>query len=166
MPHEDIFTPQFARRAMRFICGRKGLPAYDEDLIQEALLRALSASRRVGYIQYPSAFFGKIMRDVLADFWRKKRPLEVELRPEWIATPEITIEENLDRKKTLDQIHRAIQCLDERDRTVLELFYFEDCSIRDIAHSLGMSESATKMVLMRNRRRLASILQAVPLQRS
>src|SRR5580698_10095092 len=68
--------PAEIRRLIRIATARTGAPIYDEDLAQEASLRALQAFQRVGQVTHPRAFLMKIVCDTVHDHWRRRRPAE------------------------------------------------------------------------------------------
>ncbi|MCH5299551.1 MAG: sigma-70 family RNA polymerase sigma factor [Ruminococcus sp.] len=53
----------------------------------------------------------------------------------------------------------TVMRLPEKYSTVIYLFYYEDMKISDIAHSLGVTESAVKIRLSRAREKLRKILE-------
>lgn len=55
----------------------------------------------------------------------------------------------------------AVKALNERDRTLIYLFYYEEMSIREIAASLGETEGAIKTRLSRARGKLSRTLKEV-----
>ena len=55
-------------------------------------------------------------------------------------------------------VARSVGQLSPMQRAVVVLFYWEDLSVFDIAHTLGVSESTVKQHLFRARNRLADLL--------
>ncbi len=60
--------------------------------------------------------------------------------------------ESPDLDVSLD-VGRALERLGKDDRLVLQLFYFEDMPVREIASALGLSPQAVRMRLSRGRKR-------------
>lgn len=58
----------------------------------------------------------------------------------------------LERDTSLD-VQNAMEQLSEDDRLVLQLFYFEDMSVREIAQVLSVKPEAVRMRLTRSRKR-------------
>ena len=58
----------------------------------------------------------------------------------------------LDRDEALD-VQQSLARLSEDDRLILQLFYFEDMSVRDIAKVLSIRQDAVRMRLSRSRKR-------------
>src|SRR5687767_1062351 len=94
---QDILTSELAGAVIRGLMRRTGSPLFDEDLEQEALLRILQATRRVGQIQYPKAFAVKIVQNTVQDYWRKRRRFEnLESIPEKILSYRPAFEVQID----------------------------------------------------------------------
>lgn len=75
---------------------------------------------------------------------------------------EVAVEEPDDRAGETDldtplDVGRVLSQLSQEDRLILQLFYFEDMSVRDIAKALSLSSAAVRMRLTRGRRRFLSL---------
>jgi RNA polymerase sigma-70 factor (ECF subfamily) len=151
--------PADVQRLIRFATKRTGTAVFDEDLTQEACLRALDASRRVGKVDYPRAFLMKIVLDTVRDHWRRKRPTENldDLDERFIGfTPALDL--LIDRKRKLCRLHRALRQLDPAKRHTIHLFYLEGLPVREIAGFQQRTVSAVKMDLLRGRKKLAELM--------
>ena len=58
----------------------------------------------------------------------------------------------------LQRVQDAVQSLPERQRTVLQLFYWQDQSVDEVAEMLGIPDGTVKTLLHRARQRLATLL--------
>ena len=56
-------------------------------------------------------------------------------------------------------LDEALRQLAEKDRLVIHLFYYEECSIREIARLMRSTEGAVRTRLTRARQRLGKILE-------
>ena len=56
-------------------------------------------------------------------------------------------------------LDEALRQLVEKDRLVLHLFYYEDCSTREIAKLMRTTEGAVRTRLTRARQRLGDLLK-------
>lgn len=72
-----LLTPENAARFIRRATLKTGSPLYDEDLVQDVLLAGVLAFRRLE-VRAPRAFFAKIVRNAVADHWRR-RPYSIQL---------------------------------------------------------------------------------------
>lgn len=68
---------------------------------------------------------------------------------------EILREEEQEQREwdTSLDVREALQRVSEDDRLILQLFYFEDFSLRQIAQILSITPNAAKMRLSRSRKR-------------
>src|SRR5207247_6790590 len=138
--------PSEIRFMVRLATRRTGAPLHDEDLEQDAMLKAVEAFRKQREIRHPRAFLMKIVRDAVRDHWRRRRCLEYfdaldELR--FAQLPRF--EDELDRRRQSEMLRQALLSIDEDKRTTIELFYSEDCSIAEIARLQNKSVSSVKM---------------------
>ena len=68
---------------------------------------------------------------------------------------------DLHEKERKKVINEAIYKLNEEDRIILTLFYFEELSIKEISKIVNLSNDNIKIKLFRSRKKLASILKHV-----
>src|SRR5436190_19959757 len=159
--------PSEIRFMVRMATQRTGAAVRDEDLEQDAMLKVIEAFRKQRHVRHPRAFLMKIVRDAVRDHWRRRRPSEDlsacdEMR--FAQLPQL--EDELDRRRQVDLLRRALFAMEEDKRVMLELFYFRDCSIAEIARLQSKSLSAVKMQLVRSRRLLAKIVRALSNKKS
>src|SRR5436309_2836796 len=156
---ESVLTPDFAQAIVRVMAGALTLSLL-EDLAQEALLKGIEAFRR-NQVEYPSAFFAKIIRDTICDHWRRERvwlPLEsIDPRKHSLV---LHIEERLDLNKRIEQLRKALRSLSPRERQLIHLFYGEGFSLTQLSAMLGKSISAVKMTLFRARSKIRRAITA------
>ncbi|OFH98054.1 RNA polymerase sigma-D factor [Clostridium acetireducens DSM 10703] len=50
-------------------------------------------------------------------------------------------EKNLEHKEQLEYLEKALNLLNEKDKTVLSLYYYEELTLKEIGKVLGVSES-------------------------
>ena len=89
-------------------------------------------------------------RDLLKSPWRKRR-VSLETLPE----------EPVFQEPQEEELYREVMALPEKYRTVLDLFYYEELSVREIAETLGIKESLVTTRLSRARARLRERLTEV-----
>jgi RNA polymerase sigma factor (sigma-70 family) len=157
---ESLLDRSYIRSVIRYATMRTGFPVLDEDLEQEAMLRVLRAIQRIPHINHPKAFVGKIVGDTVRDFWRKKRrPESPNLIPGQFLSFQQSFESRLDRKRSHDELHRCLHRLPRKVRLALELYYIQDCPVREVATALAVSHSAAKMTLLRGRQELRRMMK-------
>jgi RNA polymerase sigma-70 factor (ECF subfamily) len=157
-----IFSPSEFRRLIHVETRRTGNPIYDEDLAQEAALRALDAFRRAGEVKHPHAFLRKIVCDTVRDHWRhRQRPTEdIDAVDERLLSVQPQFEADLDRRRQRMALTSALNRLDAAKRTLITMFYEEGVSIPEIARRHDSTISAVKMQLLRARQELFRMLGA------
>src|SRR5258706_6110911 len=155
-----IFDPSEIRTLIHVATKRTGTPIHDEDLEQDIALQALEAFRRLDEVTHPHALLMKIVNDTVRDYWRRKRSSEdLANIDERFISHVPAFEFTLDQERRLELVRRALHRLPDSKRTLLELFYINECSIPEIAALQGRSVSAVKMELTRSRRCLAKIVR-------
>ena len=149
------------RVMVRAATQKTGAPLHDEDLEQEASLRAVEAFRRRD-VKHPRAFLMKIIHDTVSDHWRRRRVIEdiARIEESLFACP-FHAEAELDRHRQYDALRQALERLSTNKRRTVEMFYAEELSIVDIAVVQQRSVSAVKMDLLRSRRELARIVSTL-----
>ncbi|WP_438591120.1 RNA polymerase sigma factor [Faecalibaculum rodentium] len=79
-------------------------------------------------------------KDIRRAFWRRSRTA----LDESVAAPEF-------RSQISQELYEAVSSLPSKYRVTLQLYYYEDFSIREIAQLTGQSETAVKTRLSRGR---------------
>jgi RNA polymerase sigma-70 factor (ECF subfamily) len=140
-------------KAMFNICTRMTGNLIDaEDLLQESFILAF---RNLSQLKEPAQFGGWLKRIVVNECIRhgKKKIQWGEWNDELDDT--LANEETVWWKEvSMDMIHREIKALPDGCRQVFNLFVLEDFSHREIAESLGISESTSKSQYHRARQLL------------
>ena len=137
-------------------------PAAAEDVAQETLLAALATPPRdVEDRRRLRAWLGKVTHNQA--HLATRRSLRRRYREECVAREEGmgSTAEGVARSSVVLQLERAVQDLDPRSRRVVELRYFENVSIAEIAGLLGTSENAVRKRLWRARNQLRIRLESM-----
>ena len=69
--------------------------------------------------------------------------------------------EYLVEKERKETINKALMTLNEDERTILTLYYFEDMSVKEISKVVNLSADNIKIKLFRSRKKLYSVLSNV-----
>jgi RNA polymerase sigma-70 factor (ECF subfamily) len=152
--------PCEVRSLVRLVTRRTGWPLHDEDLEQDATLKAVEAFGRQFEVRYPHAFLRKIVSDAVRDHWRRRRPAEaLNSISEHRIAESPRFEERLDTERRLELLRQGLAQLDAPKRSMLDLYYEEERTVAEIARMQKKSISAVKMELFRARRLLAEIVR-------
>lgn len=160
-------TPAEIRSLIRIVTRRTGTPVHDEDLVQDVAVRALEARRRLKTITHPKALLMKIVHDVVRDHWRRRRPSEdIDGIDERFLSHAPQFEFEVDRRRSIELVRRAVAQLPAPKRKLIELFYVRGRSIVEIAQTQRRSISAVKMDLVRSRKSLSQIVRSLANKKS
>lgn len=124
-----------------------------EDAVQEVFLRLYTRQEPFETPEHLRRWLLRVTvnlcRDTLKSPWRRRR-VYLETLPE----PTFCQPEQL-------ELYREVMALPEKYRTVLDLFYYEELSTREIAEVLGIRQTAVTTRLTRAREQLKARLKEV-----
>lgn len=124
-----------------------GSPQDADDAVQEVFLRLYQRKGTFDGEEHLRRWLLRVTvnccRDTLKSPWRKRRT-------SWEEIPEIPV---FDRPEQA-ALYREVMALPEKYRTVLNLFYYEEFTAREIGELLGVDTSTVTTRLARARRRL------------
>ena len=152
---KETFTravEQYQNSIYRLALHTLGSGADAEDVVQEVFLRLFRRDEAFESEEHLRRWLlrvgANLCRDVLKSPWRRRRsPL-----PESLPAPAFEREDQR-------ALYEAVMALEEKYRTVLYLFYYEDLPVKDIAGLLGLRTSAVTTRLSRGRERLKAALK-------
>ncbi|MBI2599883.1 RNA polymerase sigma factor [Candidatus Daviesbacteria bacterium] len=129
-----------------------------KDLAQETFLKAWRAlptfsTGNGGSIQ---AFLFRIARNLIIDLSRKKIDLPLDTALEVEAREDI--EEQLDRKNDITLVQKALSKLQEEDKQIVILRFFEEMPTAQIAQVVGLSEGNLRVRLHRVLKKLKGMI--------
>lgn len=141
----DFYAANFGRvvAAVRVVADSAA-----EDVAQEAFIVAHHRWDEVSGLDVPYAWVRRVAFRIAG-----RRAARDRLRPElerMIGASDMSLALDLD----VDVV-AGLECMPAREATALWLYHLEDRSIVEVAERLGCSVGATKVFLMRSRRRLA-----------
>ncbi len=123
-----------------------------DDVVQDTLIRYHSLHKDYENEEHLKAWLIRVAinraKDITSSFWRKNKA-------EWEEyMNELPFEEPGDSR-----LFEAVMRLPEKYRTVIHLFYYEDYTVKEIAHILRRPEGTVKSQLDRGRKLLKITLQ-------
>jgi RNA polymerase sigma-70 factor (ECF subfamily) len=127
-----------------------GDAALAEDIVQEAWLRAVATWPHRGAPDHPRAWLFRVASNLLASHFRDKRPQTVD-------PAELALEDDRCCPETpwaAALVAWGLSRMRRRQAALIEAFYFEGKSTREIATECGLSERAVEGRLRRARQNL------------
>ena len=148
----------------RRVGGDRGLA---EDIVQDAWLRAIAVWPRRGAPDHPRAWLIRVARNLLVSHFRRRRPVPVD-------PAELELEDDSYCPETpwaAALVSWGLARLRKQQAQLLEAFYFDGKSTREIAQEYGLSERSVEGRLRRARQNLEKRLRPyvssdAPLQRA
>jgi len=105
------------------------------------------------------AYLFRIARNLIIDLSRKKREFSLAEYVE-IETEE-NHEEQIDKQDQIDKVKRALAKLEEIDRQIIILRYFEDMSHFEVARIIGIKEGALRVRTIRLLKKMKDIISTI-----
>ncbi len=162
--YEELYTPIF-----RFVYSKCSDRDLAEDLTQTVFMKSFRALEQFAEDSaYPIAYFYTIARNLLTDFYRKKKDVLITQKPdeenstslfENIQDGELTPENKLKQKDEKDFIIKLLDHLADNYREVLELKFLHDLSNKEIAKKLNKTEMNIRQIQVRALKKLKALLE-------
>lgn len=150
---EDILPlkDKLFRLAQRITFDR----AEAEDIVQDTLIRVWNKRDEWQQMDSIEAYCLTIARNLAIDRSQKMESQNLELTPETQEMPDAKMPDQLmEQNEQLSIIHRLINELPEKQRSILQLRDIEGKNYKEIAVILGLTEEQVKVNLFRARQRI------------
>lgn len=134
--------------------------ALTEDIVQETYLRALDGWKSRALPDEPLAWLKRVARNILIDHLRQRKRA---VPAEWGSSGAGGEPETAGDAFESLELFLAMTSLGRKKAAVLEAFYYDGMTVREIAAERGLSEKAVEGLLRRARLALKALL---PEQRS
>ncbi len=139
------------RLALRITFDR----AEAEDIVQDTLIRVWDKRDEWSQMDSVEAYCLTITRNLAIDRSQKKEAQNVELTLETQEMPDASVpDRQMERDEQLSIVHRLINELPEKQRSIVQLRDIEGKSYKEIAEVLGLTEEQVKVNLFRARQRI------------
>ena len=151
---------RYQTRLVNFLRQRTAVIADAEDLAQDTFIRAYENLHRYRDSGAFSTWLFTIARRLCINHGRNKRTQansEALHSVESAAIPPQQAASDAETKRLLWEV--AAEMLNERQMTVLWLYYVEDMSVAQVARVVDRSSVAVKMMLFRARKKLFPVLE-------
>ena len=123
------------------------------DIVQESVYKAIKNSDRVKQERFIKTWLWRIVMNTAVDFIRKNQ--------REVAVDEFLENGQEDRYQDFETIE-ALKILDEREKAVIVLRFFEEQKIPDIAKALNENVNTVKTILYRSLKKLKVELTECP----
>ncbi|MGC4175412.1 sigma-70 family RNA polymerase sigma factor [Demequina sp.] len=141
-PILDQVMRERAARLLAYAAMVTGDDAEAHDVLQEALVRSFSKRRAFAHVNAAEAYVRRAIPTVYLDGLRKRKSRERNharaYERDAATTPDV--EAQVD-------VQRALATLSPRERACVALRYFDDCTVQQVAHQLGIAEGTVKRYL-------------------
>lgn len=151
----DIY-PRLVRTLM-VACADRELAA---DIAQEALAKAYAQWGKVNSLDFPAGWVRKVAINGLRDEMRKRSRHKTSSQASIELSTLESIEKSLPTPMAIDFV-RALEELPDQQRIAATLAFVDDCSEKEIARAMGISQGSVKTHLYHARNALGnnSLLQ-------
>ncbi len=151
---------RYQTRLVNFLRQRTAVIADAEDLAQDTFVRAYENLHRYRDSGAFSTWLFTIARRLCINHGRKKRPRANSEALHSVESTAISPEQAASNAETSRLLWAvAAKMLNERQMTVLWLYYVEDMSVGQVARVVDRSSVAVKMMLFRARKKLFPVLE-------
>lgn len=128
--------------------------ADSQDIAQDILVKILEAELVLPFEKLRAWIYRSAVRAYIDKYRRDKRYHEI-LQKEFFR-PENFLSYD---QEGHDELYQAVEGLPSKYQQVIDLYYFQDMSIKEIAHILGAGQSWVKISLYRGRKQLRKMLE-------
>jgi RNA polymerase sigma-70 factor (ECF subfamily) len=126
-----------------------------EDVTQETWLRAVRAWRNGDAPDRPLAWLKTVARNLILNYYRRAPMVSMEsLSPDWESRYLTDAQSGEAQREASDALNWGLARLRPAQAELLETFYLDGRSVRDIAKEKGLSEKAVEGRLSRARKKL------------
>lgn len=119
------------------------------DVVQESAYKCICHAKQIHQEKYIKTWIWRVVINTAIDYSRKNsREIAVD------TVTEDYLEKPYQQKQETDGIYEALAVLEEREKSIIILYYFEGFKIREIAKILEMNTNTVKSVLYRSLKKL------------
>lgn len=141
-----------APRLLAYAAMVTGNDAEAHDVLQDALVKCFSKRRTFEHVNAAEAYVRRAIPNVYIDRIRRRRTRDT--ADQRSSQPELR-ESDID---TQMDVQRALATLSPRVRTCMVLRFYDDLTVPQIAHTLGLAEGTIKRYLSDGAASLAAVL--------
>ncbi len=160
-----VIYDQFSQPLYRFIRAKTSGNQQAEDLLQETFIKAWKGlplfNPDAGSF---SGWLYKIALNAITDHYRKNSRIiqTVEIFDNLDAPASLNSEQDLDKNLSSEKLRQMLSQLPDNYRTVLELRFLSDLSIKETAQALNKSSLSVRMAQHRALKKLQTLIKQYP----
>ncbi len=124
-----------------------------KDIAQDVLLKMLESDFLLPQEKMRSWMYRVALRKYIDYYRRKKRYQDI------VTTEFLSNQIQYDQTCDYDNLYQALEELPQNYRLVIDLYYFNDFSVKEIASILEVSQSKVKIDLWRGRKKMKELLE-------
>ncbi|HEM6560765.1 TPA: sigma-70 family RNA polymerase sigma factor [Streptococcus suis] len=129
-------------------------PADSQDIAQDVLVKLLESDIVLPFEKLRAWLYRSAVRAYIDKYRRNKRYHEI-LQKEFFRREDLLVYD----QEGYEELYQAVADLPEKYQQVIDLYYFQDMSVKEIAHILGAGQSWVKISLYRGRTQLRKVLE-------
>jgi len=134
---------------------------YAEEIVQDSFMKAFNGLKSFNKTAKFKSWFYRI---IVNESFQRLRKFKKEVHVNYVSEfqNESNIESKLDIKSDkLVQIEETMKSLHPNESLAINLFYLEDCSLKDIVHITGWKMANTKVILHRARKNIRLQIETI-----
>ncbi|HEL1662210.1 TPA: RNA polymerase sigma factor [Streptococcus suis] len=128
--------------------------ADSQDIAQDVLVKILEAELVLPFDKLRAWLYRSAVRAYIDKYRRDKHYHEI-LQREFFTSEQVLVYD----QDGYEELYQAVADLPEKYQQVIDLYYFQDMSVKEIAHILGAGQSWVKISLYRGRKQLRKALE-------
>ncbi|MBM7313841.1 RNA polymerase sigma factor [Streptococcus suis] len=128
--------------------------ADSQDIAQDILVKILEAELVLPFEKLRTWLYRSAVRAYIDKYRRDKRYYEI-LQKEFFRSEDLLVYDQED----YEELYQAVADLPEKYQQVIDLYYFQGMTVKEVATVLGRSQSWVKISLYRGRNQLRKTLE-------
>ena len=132
-----------------WVANNSGSEMDAEDAFQKGLMNFLLNLETGKYQLQENTKITTVIFDYCKKVWinelnSKRVQSQVKIADNYDVASDANLQKDLEREETISAVRKAVEQLKKDCQSMIEWFYFEDLSLKEIAEKFGMKENSTK----------------------
>lgn len=156
---------QYHRDILNYIYRLVGNNYEAEDLAQETFIKAFQKFEDLHEKDKARSWLYSIARNVTIDYFRKNKkhrslPLDNMILENYARATAVDYRDDIIKKEVSQEVAGYLSALNEQDRMIVKLLYYEGFSYKEICDVMNINENTLKSRLHRARKVLLATIRA------